>query len=158
MPTLQAAIDDGTGFEGTDEYDPAGDDRTDLPQKAPRAILLKAGTNSAKYQESIVTIEKWSSEHRVIRVITPTAQSLAVRLLNYPAWRISVNGALVAAKDGSATTKQMVIPVPAGESEVRIDFTRTWDRTLGGAISLASVAGCFAVFFRKRKSANSAVL
>jgi len=40
MPTLQAAMAEGSGFEGTDEYDPAGDDRTDLPQKAPRAAVL----------------------------------------------------------------------------------------------------------------------
>jgi hypothetical protein len=157
MPTLQAAINDGTGFEGTDEYDPAGDDRTDLPQKAPQAMLQKSGTGAARNRESRVRIEKWSSEHRLIRVATPTAQDLAVRLVSYPAWRVSVNGAPVNARDASATTKQMVIPVPAGESEVHIDFTRTWDRTLGGAISLVSVAASLLVFVWKRKLRKPAV-
>jgi hypothetical protein len=45
----------------------------------------------------------------------------------------------------------MIIPVPAGESELKIDFTRTIDRALGGWISVGSLAASLTVLFWKRR-------
>ena len=60
-----------------------------------------------------------------------------MRLFNYPAWRVEVNGQVVATgkRDG---TGQMLIPVQAGENRVQIRFTRTWDRTAGAIISVVT--------------------
>jgi hypothetical protein len=33
----------------------------------------------------------------------------------------------------------MVVPVTAGENDVQIKFVRTWDRTIGGLISVLAV-------------------
>jgi hypothetical protein len=46
----------------------------------------------------------------------------------------------------------MIIPIPAGESELKIDFTRTTDRALGGWISIASLAASLTVLFWKRRT------
>jgi hypothetical protein len=63
---------------------------------------------------------------------------LVLRLLNYPAWLVDVNGQVVttATRD---VTGQMLIPVQAGENQVRIKFARTQDRTTGGMISIVTV-------------------
>jgi hypothetical protein len=52
----------------------------------------------------------------------------------------------------------MLIPVTAGESRVRIVFTRTWDRTLGEFISgfTALSLGAFVALRRKHPTANAA--
>jgi hypothetical protein len=45
----------------------------------------------------------------------------------------------------------MIVAVPAGESELRIDFRRTLDRTLGGWISVTSFLGSIGFLFWKRQ-------
>ncbi|HEY6129149.1 MAG TPA: 6-pyruvoyl-tetrahydropterin synthase-related protein [Candidatus Acidoferrum sp.] len=153
MPTLQAAINDGSGFEGTDEYDPAGDDHTDLPQKAPRARFL-VDTVAGEHIDAKIVVEKWSAEHRWVRVVAPVPGKLALRLLNYPAWRLTLKGAGALAEH-SKGTGQMILSIPAGESEVHVDFSRTIDRAIGGWISLASLAGSIFVLFRNRHTTGS---
>jgi 6-pyruvoyl-tetrahydropterin synthase related domain len=151
MPDLQAAMRNGSGFEGTDEYDPVGDDRTDLPQKQPRALLLAVPTDPEAYKDARVSIEKWNAEHRSIRVVTRRSGRLALHLLDYPAWRVTLNGKPVSIQHSKGTA-QMIIPVPAGESELKIDFTRTTDRALGGWISVGSLAASVTVLFWKRRT------
>ena len=148
MPTLQSAIDSGAGFEGTDEYDPAGDDHTDLPQKQAQAVMRGASVKG----EAIIVVEKWEAEGRRIRVATRQPGNLELRLVDYPAWRVTVNGKPVSVQHPEGT-RQMVIPLAAGESEVRVDFTRTWDRTAGGWVSVLSVIGCLwiGIWPRSRK-------
>ena len=151
MPGLQAAIKDGLGFEGTDEYDPAGDDHADLPQRLPRAHIQRRDSAPLAQNEPGVIVEKWNAERRALRIVSPTPAKVTLRLLKYPAWRITVNGAAVTASHSEGTA-EMIVPVPAGESELRIDFTRTADRALGGWISTASLITSLAILFYKRRS------
>jgi len=150
MPTLQAAMQDGTGFEGTDEYDPAGDDRSDLSQKEPRAHILRHASGPLAQDESNVVVEKWHAEHRAVRIVSKNPANVVLRVLNYPAWRVTVNGAAVTPWHPKGI-EQMIVPVPAGQSEVRIDFTRTADRTLGGWISIASLISSLFILVWKRR-------
>jgi hypothetical protein len=150
MPTLEAGLEDGTGFEGTDEYDPAGDTRSNLPQKEPRAYILRRGSGALAQNESRVVVEKWNAEHRAVRVVSKNPANVVLRVLNYPAWRATVNGAAVTPSHAKETA-EMIVPVPAGESRVRIDFTRTRDRTLGGCISTASLIASLSILFYKRR-------
>jgi hypothetical protein len=58
-----------------------------------------------------------------------------LRLFNYPAWKIEINGQ-VTSSGAEEVTGQMTIPVTPGENRVRLVFVRTWDRTVGAAISI----------------------
>ena len=159
LPTLKATILDGSGFDGTDEYDPRGDDHYDLPGKAPQAVVLAAEDAEdagAAVPASRVRIEKWTAEEKQLRVSSPAGARIALRLLDYPAWRVEVNGKAVAPEYAEGLA-QMVLPVLAGESEIRVRFFTTWDRRLGEMISVFSgiVAVCMLVaaegVFRSRR-------
>lgn len=149
MPTLQAAIQDGAGFEGTDEYDPAGDDHGDLQQKLPRAFLVSDAGKPEAGSNAKIVIEQWTAEHRSVRVITAKPDRVELRLLNYPAWRVTVNGSAVSVRHPEGTG-QMIVPVSAGESELRVDFTRTSDRVLAGWISIVSAVASLSLLFWRR--------
>ena len=130
MPTQYAAITAGTGYEGTDEYDPVGDDHIDLPTNAPLAAILPADPNTGKAPDGRITIDQWKTEQKQIRVRVTRDARIALRLLNYPAWRITLNGSTVSPGRAEGIN-QMIIPVPPGDSQIRVQFTRTPDRTLG---------------------------
>lgn len=155
MPTLQAALEDGAGFEGTDEYDPAGDDHTDTPQKAPRADFSPSCQENDTSANQQIVIDRWTAEHRSLRVTAPNGGRIAVRLLDYPAWRVEVNGHQVAAQHAEGT-QQMIVPIAAGESKIEIQFKRTLDRTIGGWISALSALGSIAVLFWQKRVAKRA--
>ena len=138
IPTLQEAVTDESGFDGTDEYDPLGDDHTDLPTEAPPTKILPEDPDDTHAPAANVLIDKWTTEDKILRVDSPAPARLALRLLNYPAWRVEVNGKTIV-PGRLDNFNQMVIPIAAGHSSIRIRFTRTWDRTLGMLISILSV-------------------
>jgi len=156
IATFQAAITDGKGFEGTDEYDPLGDDHTNLPPSAPPAMILPAEPEHPRVPDAHVHIEKWTTEEKTLRVASPAPARLALRLLNYPAWRVEVNGTPIV-PDRAENSNQMVIPIAAGSSTVHVRFVRTLDRTLGILISVLSLLLTIALLFAawKRGSARA---
>jgi hypothetical protein len=149
MPTLQSAINSGAGFEGTDEYDPAGDDHTDLPQKQAKAMLQ----DSASEGNAKIEVEQWDSESRAIHVVAQRPTHLMLRLVDYPAWRVTVNGKPVSVQHPEGT-RQMIVPLPAGDAEVRIEFTRTMDRTIGEWASILNVLGVVWILVWMRPDAH----
>jgi hypothetical protein len=138
IPALRAAIANGEGFEGTDEYDPAGDDHTNVPAKAPEAEVID--TDSMPGPNSVPTIHvlRWTPEEKIVTVNSRDPFALGLRLLNYPAWRVEVNGTAVKPMGGE-DFRQMIVPLRAGESRVTVRFGRTWDRWVGGALTLVIV-------------------
>ena len=91
IPVLLEALQNDEGFEGVDEYDPAGDDHSDLPEKYPRMKLLHEGPPSGVVPRARIHVERWSAEQKEMRVTWREPSLLALRLLNYPAWRVEVN-------------------------------------------------------------------
>jgi hypothetical protein len=127
---MRGDIRDGEGYEGTDEYAPTGADPYQIKQDASRVAL--EGDGSARIQ-----VQQWDPESRLFIVDTTVPGKLVLRLFNYPAWRVEVNGRAVAT-EAREVTGQMIIPVEAGENRVRITFVRTWDRTAGIIISVVA--------------------
>jgi len=138
MASEHEAIRSGSGFDGTDEYDPAGDDHLDLPRKAPLVEILAGEAGASPSGGPEVQIGSWTTEHKEIDVHAPVAARLALRLLNYPAWQVHVNGQKII-PERREDTDQMVIPVPPGSHRIEVCFSRTPDRTLGNAVSVVSL-------------------
>jgi hypothetical protein len=149
--TLRDAMDGGQGFDGTDEYDPIGDDHYNLPAKAPPAQLLPSAEDAESrppkaapktpglvIQRWEVAVDRWTPEDKIVNVDSAHPARLALRLLNYPAWQVEVNGSRIQ-PDRAEDSGQMILPVPAGQSRITIHFTRTPDRTIGGILSLLSL-------------------
>jgi 6-pyruvoyl-tetrahydropterin synthase related domain len=137
MPTQHEALTTGQGFDGTDEYDPLDDSHSDLPLNAPLATVLPADPAQSAAPQARVQIQRWTTEQKELRVDAQSEARVALRLLNYPAWRVELNGKPVV-PERMDDFNQMVIPVEAGNSEILVRFVRTPDRKLGNGISAAS--------------------
>jgi hypothetical protein len=105
------------------------------PDPAPRFGKLDAASGAVVAAKGVrLHAETWSAEHRVFTVETAMPVTLAVRLIDYPAWKVQVDGKDVT-PDLQPETGQILLPLPAGIHRVEVVFRRTWDRTTGGAIS-----------------------
>jgi hypothetical protein len=153
MATLQDAVVAGHGFDGTDEYDPLGDDHTNLPEDAPLVKILPLDPDDTSAPTAHFQVQRWTAVEKEVGVDSAGEARVALRLLNYPAWRVQVNGKAVTA-ERMDDFDQMVVPVQAGESEIQVRFVRTGDRTVGAAISaLGVLAVAFMVWGNRKKPA-----
>lgn len=137
IPGLRRAIANGQGFEGTDEYDPVGDDHTNIPQKSPVVQVMDTDSMQGPVIKPVVHVDRWTPEEKEVSVSSRLPFFLGLRILNYPAWQVELNGAKITPLGGD-DYDQMIVQVPGGESHIRVRFMRTWDRTLGGLLSLVS--------------------
>ena len=85
-----------------------------------------------------IRIERWTAEERVVRVISTEPLRVALRLLDYPAWRVEVNRKAVT-PEHAETNGEMIVTLGPGTQRITARFVRTPDRTLGSAISLLGV-------------------
>jgi hypothetical protein len=151
LPVLEEAIANDQGFEGTDEYDPLGDDHTNLPEKAPRVQILPAEDSGESAPKAEIHIERWTAEERALDVTSREPLRLAVRLLNYPAWRMEVNSKTVKPQLAESTA-QVIVPLPAGAEQVTMKFVRTPDRTAGDALSAGAGIALLGLFYAGRRN------
>jgi hypothetical protein len=158
IPFLTTGIRSGHGYEGTDEYQPLGASRYDLPGvdadgdaiagKAVPQLVVSSATDSgtAVGTDTRLTVERWTADSRIFSSAGAAPTVVALRLLNYPAWQVTLDGLPLAASSEPATG-QMLIPVPAGAHRVAVRLGRSWDRTTGGIISLVSLLGLLIFVF-----------
>lgn len=129
---MHDAVLDRSGYEGTDEYVPTGVDPYDVNKDAPQISLEGTGANAK------VKVNRWQAETKQFTVAADSSVRARLRLFNYPAWKVTVNGAGAQAETVE-TTGEIVVPLAAGTSEVTVEFSRTWDRLVGIIISLATL-------------------
>src|SRR5260370_1693660 len=82
--TLRAAIASDEGFDGTDEYDPIGDDHYNLPAKASRTQVLppedtESPAATANATPPTIFVERWAPESKIVRVQSARPVRLALR-------------------------------------------------------------------------------
>ena len=127
------------------EYEPPGGDDSSIATGLPDACLVadpltvlgkpdpdnpdsnpawEPNQGSCQATFNFVHGRKTNPEHRKIRTTIPRPGYLVLRLLSYPAWRVRVNGQLLAAlpmrDDGL-----IAVPVPQGTVDLTVDWTTT---------------------------------
>jgi len=139
---MSDAISEGMGYEGTDEYVPAGADPSELNKDQPQVA-----DSSGRPMRTDDADWRPAQKQFVVRADRPAL--LILRLFNYPAWEVMVNGRRVEAQT-TEVTGQMEIPVATGRNDVRIHFGRTVDRTIGGVVSFFSLGLMLALWIKTR--------
>jgi len=135
------------GYFGADEYGPRGSDHYDLDLNAP-SVSLRPNTIAGPTNR--VEIQDWGPARKQFLVQSPQPVTAALRLLNYPAWHVEVNGK-PARTLSSENTDQMLVPLPAGTSQVRVTFVATPDCRWGDGISALAAAALLAAGLASRR-------
>jgi hypothetical protein len=145
-----AAFRLGQGTEGTDEYTPVGADNASIQQHLPLARVLRTAQDDTADSTNgdnpewragdpgsmvaKVNVQRWNAEHWRVSVVTPGAGYAVLRLMDYPSWRVTVDGkqelSRPAREDGL-----MAVPVPAGSHWIEVQWTATRDVVAGREVS-----------------------
>ena len=128
---LHDFIEDGDGYEGTDEYVPAGVDPYELKKDAPQVATVSG-------DPAVIHIDRWGARNKVFSANVARPEKLRIRLLNYPAWRVQLNGREITA-GAQAVTGEILIPVNTGSNRVRLTFVQTEDRLIGDLVSAGTL-------------------
>ena len=137
---MSDAVSSGAGYEGTDEYVPVAADPYEIKQDLPQVTDENGAAVTVQMLE-------WKATEKHFVAHSDRARNLTLRLFNYPAWGALVNGRPVETQT-SDVTGLIMIPVPAGEDDIRIHFGSTLDRPMGGIVSLLSI-GILGVGWKK---------
>ena len=163
-PGAQVATFHNNGFGGADEYTPIPADNSEVQQGLPAVRLLRTPnaeeassgdnpdwtTDPAQELPASVKVERWNASEMAAVVTAPQPGYAVLRFMDYPAWRVTANGApvadLIRRDDGL-----MVIPVSAGTTQIYIHWQRTKDEWYGIAVSFAALAVTLATGLMERR-------
>jgi uncharacterized membrane protein len=142
LKDLTAATHSGAGYKLGEDFAwsrPLGSHPSKLPELAPVIVSADAQDEIEMSRQGVqIHVDLWSPERKVFSVDSPRPLLLRIKLLTYPAWQAKLNGKIVALET-KQETGQMLLPVPAGFTRAEIKFVRTWDRTVGMAVSLTTI-------------------
>jgi hypothetical protein len=164
-----AAFGLGQGTQGTDEYTPVGANNASIQQDLPLVRVLRdaeddtaesaAGDNPewrAGDPGSIaakVATKAWNAEHWLISLSTPESGYAVLRLMDYPSWRVSVDGLQVGGhplrEDGL-----MTVPVTPGSHTIEVQWSATRDVIVGRVLSAFAVLGLTGTVVLERRGGN----
>ena len=141
VPELVREVRSGKGYEGIEEYQPLAAKVDELDDEGPLVGEFDPESGDIdEPEEAEVKVQKWSAENKVFDVKSDEPVTLALRLLNYPAWQVQVDGNRVTGSTATQTG-QLMVSLSAGSHHVEVEFRRTTDRTIGLFISVLSIAG-----------------
>lgn len=157
------------GFEGTDEYTAANTDNGDIQQDLPQVRIVdapdadEADSSIAENPEwqpgpkervpAEIKIPLWQTEKKTIEISTSTPAYALLRLVDYPAWQVTVNG-----KPSMGRPRRddglMVIPLQAGRSLIAVGYVATPDVRLGRLVSLLALCIGIALYAQAKRRQN----
>lgn len=147
VPASLADFRSHTGTEPSNEYTPNTADNASLSQTNPPYWLLPShsGINTNAPANSTPGTAPAS-----LTLNSPTPQILVLNLRDYPAWRITLNQAILTTRlhrnDGL-----IAFAIPAGHDHISIVYAHTLDQTIGDILTLVSLA-LFLLTLRRRAS------
>jgi hypothetical protein len=148
-----AQLRSGAGVEGTDEYTPINADTDDLQPAAPQVWFYtpdgSARPGDHKELRVHAQVNTWAATHKNFSVDLTEPATAILQLMDYTAWQVHVNGA-PAQKDAPASSGQIQIALPAGHSDVQVDFVRTGDRVMGDLLSFVALLVLAFITWRER--------
>jgi hypothetical protein len=152
------------GFEGSDEYTPQGADNGEIQQGLPQVRLLitpnaegtSEGNNpqwTADPTQEIsagVTVDRWNPEHKSVTIVSEQPGYAVLRLMDYPAWRVTRNDAEVRQRTRRGDGL-MAIPIEAGTNRIDVQWRITNDQWAGIGLSLVALAATLARSWKGRR-------
>ena len=130
------------GSEGTDDYIPNTVDDDDALSHANPPFWLTEDPEASAPANATAGPLRWP-----FNVASPIPQTLVLNLRDYPAWRVTLNRQLLAARlarlDGL-----IAVPIPAGNSRVDLVYTTSLDQRIGWGISALSLVALFVTLRR----------
>lgn len=166
--TAQVATFRTLGFTGTDEYTPREAENDDIQPGLPPVRVLRTADadegplnpdldvwapTAADEVSATMQAGKWVGEQREALVKSAGPGFAVLRLMDYPAWRVTVNGVAmpmplrVHREDGL-----MTIPVQAGATRIDVRWATTPDEWAGRWLSLAALAVTLAWMWKERRT------
>jgi hypothetical protein len=164
-----SAFQTGQGVEGTDEYTPTGADNSLVQQHLPAVRILHApqddtadSTNGDNPEwkagapgsiAATVMNKRWNAEHWIVTISTPASGYAVLRLMDYPAWRVSVDGRPVSGRPTRADGL-MAVSVTRGSHTIEVRWSATRDILAGRILSglaLLALAGTAVLERRGRR-------
>jgi hypothetical protein len=168
VPAQVAVFRSGGGFDGTDEYTALGADNSIIQQNLPAVRVLKGADDEtaqpgdadqgnpayiASAQDELpaqIAIETWQPEKKSVTINSQTAGFAVLRLMDYPAWRIRLNGNQVRTRphrdDGL-----IAFPIESGATRIDIVYASTADVLCGRILSGVSLMAMAALALWSRK-------
>lgn len=141
----------GGRYDPTDEYTPVGADPFALDHANPMLWIAANPEDSAPQTRAGYSVSVADRLH--FSVLSPVRGFVVLSLRDYPAWRITVNGAPVGVrphrKDGL-----IALPVNIGVSKVDVTYARTPDQTAGWIISALSSALLFFIWWKRERTVS----
>ena len=155
-----AAFHTGEGTEGTDEYQPAGADNSTVQQHLPLVRVLRGSQEdtsvsvngeNAEWQAgnaasiaAKVDSRQTGGESWAIQITTPQAGFAVLRLMDYPAWQLTLDGKLFPARL-SRPDGLMTLPVSEGSHTILVQWMTTRDVFIGRLASAMALVMFLAV-------------
>jgi hypothetical protein len=143
------AFHTGEGTEGTDEYQPSSADNSTVQQHLPLVRILHGAQDDTAVssngenpewagksasQPAQVDAQQPNGESWAIHVTTAQAGYSVLRLMDYPAWQVLLDGSPVESRP-SRPDGLMTIPIDAGSHILQIQWGMTRDVLIGRLVS-----------------------
>ena len=163
-----ASFYEGAGVQGTDEYAAVGADNSAIFQDLPQVRLLTvedaeepaadAGDNpewpgyslgAIDSTPGVIAIHSWQAEAKQLTVTTTRPAFAVLALMDYPSWRVRVNGQPVLARP-KRDDGLMTIPIEAGESMITVQWSTSLDIWWGRALSFSALLVLLLLTYRNR--------
>ena len=156
----------GQGTQGTDEYTSVGADNASVQQHLPLVRVLRAaqddtvdGTQGDNPEwragdpgsiAARVDTQRWNGEHWVVSMVTPETGYAVLRLMDYPSWRVTVDGK-PALRRPVRDDGLMVVPVTAGSHAIEVRWSATRDVIAGREVSAIALLALAVVALLERR-------